>query len=70
MTPPLLGAEFMKVIRHRLCSSGAQILTRKPGVDERVCSVNSVLGPMMATDKAWEPMTMGGTVLAISPLPD
>ena len=55
---------------HRLCSSGAQILTRKPGVDKQVCSVNSVLGPMMATDKAWEPMTMGGTVLAISPLPD
>lgn len=34
MTPPLLGAEFMKVIRHRLCSSGAQILTQKPGVDD------------------------------------
>ena len=53
---------------HRLCSSGAQILTRKPGVDKQVCSVNSVLSPMMATDKAWEPMTLGGVVLATAPL--
>lgn len=70
MTPPLLGAEFMKVIRTQAVFLRGSDTDSEARGRRRVCSVNSVLGPMMATDKAWEPMTMGGTVLAISPLPD
>lgn len=67
MTPLCWVLSLWRWSGHRLCSSGGSDTDSEARGRQRVCSVNSVLGPMMATDKNAGAVTMGERFLQFLP---